>query len=140
LFSLSRPDFRADVEAGEVAGFAVNQAFLLGTTAYVVIPSLMVFGAPVLRPQLNRIVNIALAALYVASIVAASIGEWSYYVLGSLIESALLAARRLLRLDLAEGARPNRMSSPNAPVKRFGFLPRTAEWVTPALRAADCIP
>jgi len=27
-----------------------------------------------------------------ASIVAASIGEWSYYVLGSLIESALLRA------------------------------------------------
>jgi hypothetical protein len=91
LFSLSRPDFRADVEAGEVAGFAVNQAFLLGTTAYVVIPSLMVFCVLVLRPQPNRIVNIALAALYVASIVAASIGEWSYYVLGSLIESALLA-------------------------------------------------
>jgi membrane protein DedA with SNARE-associated domain len=28
----------------------------------------------------------------VVSIVAATIGEWSYYVLGSLIESALLAA------------------------------------------------
>jgi hypothetical protein len=91
LFSLYRPDFRADVEAGEVAGFAVNQAFLLGTTAYVVIPSLMVFCVLVLRPQLNRIVNIALAAVYEASIVAASIGEWSYYVLGSLIESSLLA-------------------------------------------------
>jgi hypothetical protein len=43
LFSLYRPDFRADVEAGEIAGFAVDQTFLLGTTAYVVIPSLMVF-------------------------------------------------------------------------------------------------
>jgi hypothetical protein len=43
LFSLYRPDFRADVETGEVAGFAVNQTFLLGTTAYVVIPSLMIF-------------------------------------------------------------------------------------------------
>jgi hypothetical protein len=47
LFSLYRPDFRADIEAGEVAGFAVNQTFLLGTTAYVVIPSLMDFlGGP----------------------------------------------------------------------------------------------
>ena len=43
LFSLYRPDFRADVEAGEIGGFTVNQAFLLGTTVYVVIPSLMVF-------------------------------------------------------------------------------------------------
>ena len=57
-----------------------------------VIPSLMIFCVLVLRPRLNRIVNIALATLYAVSIVAAAIGEWSYYVLGSLIESALLAA------------------------------------------------
>ena len=92
LFSLYRPDFRADVEAGEVGGFAVNQTFLLATTAYVVIPSLMVFCVLVLRPRLNRILNIALAMVYAVSIVAATIGEWSYYVLGSLIEAALLAA------------------------------------------------
>ena len=92
LFSLYRPDFRADVEAGEVGGFAVNQTFLLATTVYVVIPSLMVFCVLVLRPRLNRILNIALAMAYAVSIVAATIGEWSYYVLGSLIEAALLAA------------------------------------------------
>jgi hypothetical protein len=92
LFSLYRPDFRADVEAGEVGGFAVNQTFLLATTAYVVIPSLMVFCVLVLRPRLNRILNIALAIVYAVSIVAATIGEWTYYVLGSLIEAALLAA------------------------------------------------
>jgi Family of unknown function (DUF6326) len=92
LFSLYRPDFRADIEAGQVAGFAVSQTFLLGTTAYVVIPSLMVFGVLVVPPRLNRILNLALATLYVVSIVAATIDEWSYYVLGSLIESVLLAA------------------------------------------------
>ena len=92
LFSLYRPDFRADVEAGEVGGFAVNQTFLLATTAYVVIPSLMVFCVLVLRPRLNRIVNIALALVYAVSIVAATIGEWTYYLLGSVIEAALLMA------------------------------------------------
>ena len=93
LFSLYRPDFRADVEAGEVGGFAVNQTFLLATTAYVVIPSLMVFCVLVLRPRLNRILNIALAIVYAVSIVAGTtIGEWTYYVLGSLIEATLLAA------------------------------------------------
>ena len=45
-----------------------------------------------MRPRLNRILNIALAVLYAVSIVAATIGEWSYYVLGSIIESVLLAA------------------------------------------------
>lgn len=92
LFSFYRADFRADVEAGEVGGFAVNQSFLLGTTAYVVIPSLMVFGALVLGPRVNRIANIALGIVYAVAIIVGAVGEWSYYILGSSIEVALLAA------------------------------------------------
>lgn len=92
LFSLYRPGFRADLEAGEVAGFTVNQAFLFGTTAYVVIPSLMVFGALILRPRVNRLANIALGIVYALTIMASAVGEWTYYVFGSAIEIALLAA------------------------------------------------
>jgi hypothetical protein len=90
LFSLYRADVRADLEAGEVGGFTVNQFFLLGTTAYVVIPSLMVFCALILRPRVNRIANIALGIVYALTIIAS--GEWNYYILGSAIEVALLAA------------------------------------------------
>jgi hypothetical protein len=92
LFSLYRPDFRADIEAGEVAGFAINQTFLLGTTMYILIPSLMVFLTLVLRPRVNRIANIALGTLYALTITVGAIGEWSYYILGSAVEVALLAA------------------------------------------------
>jgi hypothetical protein len=92
LFSLYRPDFRADLEAGEIAGFTINQSFLLGTTAYIVIPSLMVFCALVLRPRVNRIVNIALGIMYALTIIAGAIGEWNYYILGSAVEVVLLAA------------------------------------------------
>jgi hypothetical protein len=92
LFSLYRADVRADLEAGEVGGFTVNQSFLLGTTVYVVIPSLMVFCALILRPRVNRIANMALAIIYALTIIAAAIGEWNYYLLGSAIEVALLAA------------------------------------------------
>jgi uncharacterized protein DUF6326 len=92
LFSLYRPDFRADLEAGEIGGFTVNQSFLLGTTVYVVIPSLMVFCALILRPRANRIANIALGVVYALTIIAGAIGEWNYYILGSAIEVALLAA------------------------------------------------
>jgi hypothetical protein len=92
LFSLYRADFRADLDAGEVGGFAVNRSFLLLTTAYVVIPSLMVFGALVLQPRLNRVANIALGIVYIVTIVVGAIGEWSYYVLGSVVEVALLVA------------------------------------------------
>jgi hypothetical protein len=92
LFSLYRRDFRADIEAGEISGFTINGSFLLATTVYVLIPSLMVFLALMLRPQVNRVVNIALGVVYAVTIVAAAFGEWSYYILGSAIEVALLAA------------------------------------------------
>ena len=92
IFSLYRPDFRADLEAGEIGGFTVNQSFLLGTTVYVLIPSLMVFFALILRPRVNRIANIALGIMYAVTIIAGAIGEWNYYILGSAIEVALLAA------------------------------------------------
>jgi hypothetical protein len=92
LFSLYRRDFRADLEAGHVSGFTINQSFLFGTTVYVVVPSLMVFVALILRPRVDRIANIALAIVYALTIIASAIGEWSYYILGSAIEVALLAA------------------------------------------------
>jgi len=92
LFSLYRPDVRADIEAGEIGGFTVNQWFLLGVTVYAVIPSLMVFCALILRPRANRIANIALSIAYALTIIAGAIGEWNYYILGSAIEVALLAA------------------------------------------------
>ena len=64
IFSLYRPDVRADLDAGEISGFTVNQAFLVGTTIYVVIPSLMIFGALILRPRLDRLANIVLGTIY----------------------------------------------------------------------------
>jgi hypothetical protein len=92
LFSLYRPDVRADLEAGELGGFTVGQGFLLGITAYVVIPSLMVFGTLVLPPQACRVANIGLAALYALTIIAGAVDERSqvYYVAGSVVEVALL--------------------------------------------------
>jgi hypothetical protein len=91
LFSLYRPDFRADLEAGEIGGLTVNQSFLVGTTIYVAIPSLMVFGALIPRPRVNRIANIALSIIYALTIIASAIDESNYYIVGSAIEVALLA-------------------------------------------------
>ncbi len=91
IFGFYRSDYRAKIEAGEIGGFTINQSFLLGTTIYVVLPSLMVFLSLVMRPRLARIANITLSILYGLTIVAAAIGEWNYYVLASTIEVALLA-------------------------------------------------
>jgi len=94
LFSLYRPDVRADLDAGELGGFTVGQGFLVGVTAYVVIPSLMVFGTLVLPPRSCRVASIALSALYALTFFVGAIVERSqvYYVAGSVLEVALLAA------------------------------------------------
>jgi hypothetical protein len=92
LFSLYRSDFRADLEAGEVGGFTVDQLFLAVSTVYVVIPAAMVFGAVVLAPRINRLANTALSIAYALTIAGGAIGEWGYYVLGSAVEIAMLAA------------------------------------------------
>ena len=68
LFSLYRPDFRADIVAGEIAGFTINEALV--------------------------------------TIVAGTIGEWSYYILGSVIEAALLAAIVYYAWTWPKGATP----------------------------------
>jgi hypothetical protein len=91
LFSLYRADVRADIEAGKVFAFTIGQGFLLGVTVYVVLPSLMLFLSLVLPVRATRIVNIVMAAVYAVTVVGGAMGEWNYYVLGSLVEAALLA-------------------------------------------------
>ena len=92
IFGLFRPDVRAEIEAGQVGGFTINQSFLLGTTVYVAVPILLIFGSLVLPAKASRIANVSLSIIYALTIVAASIGEWGYYILGTVIEVALLAA------------------------------------------------
>ena len=56
IFSLFRPDFRADVEAGVVGGFTVNQTFLLVTTIYIAHPQSdgVWHAGPATKNQPNR--------------------------------------------------------------------------------------
>ena len=73
-------------------GCILDGEVLLAMTIYVLIPSQMVFATLVLRPGANRILNIALGSVYALTIIGAAIGEWNYYILGSVIEVGLLAA------------------------------------------------
>ena len=91
LFSLYRADVRADIEAGEVFGFTIGQGFLLGVTVYILVPSLMVFLSLVLPAKVTRTANIVVAVLYAITVAGSAIGEWNYYILGSITEAALLA-------------------------------------------------
>ena len=91
LFGLYRADVRADIEAGRIAGAAIDQVFLLGITAYVALPSLLVFLSLVLPVRVQRTASIVLAVLYAITIAGSAVGEWGYFILGSVLEVALLA-------------------------------------------------
>ena len=114
LFSTYRADFRADLDAGKVNGFTVGQTFLLATTAFVVIPSLMVFLTLVLPPRVDRIANLALSGVYALIIIGGAIGEWSYYLLGSAIEVVQLAGVGYFAWTWPRGGRAD-LPAPSAP-------------------------
>ena len=92
LFGMFRADVRADIEAGKMFVFSIGQASLLGVTLYVALPSLMVFLSLVLPVRVTRMANMVLAVIYGLTIAGSAVGEWNYYILGSAIEAALLAA------------------------------------------------
>ena len=95
IFASLRADVLKAALDGKVAttGFTVNQIFLTLTLIYILLPTLMVVLSLLLKPRVNRIVNIVVSVLYIVTIIASAIGEtWVYYFLGSAIEVILLVA------------------------------------------------
>ena len=92
IFGFFRTGLIEEVIEGEVSGVEITQVFLFGVSVYIAIASAMVFLSLVLRPRVNRRVNIVLPILYIVSIAISSIGEtWAYYYFMSAAESALPA-------------------------------------------------
>lgn len=94
IFGFFRADVLVAAMDGRVAttGFSVDQVFLLTTTAYIIVPALMVVLSLVIRPRALRVITIVTALLYLVSIVVSCIGEtWIYYIVGSAVEVVLLA-------------------------------------------------
>jgi hypothetical protein len=95
IFMSLRADVLKAALDGKVAttGFTVNQVFLTLTLIYILLPTLMVVLSLLLKPRVNRIINIVVSAFYIITIIVAAIGEtWVYYFLGSAIEVILLVA------------------------------------------------
>lgn len=87
--------WRADVINGALVGivpgpgFEINQALLVLTTIYILIPNLMV----IVSARMNRMTNIVVSLAYLASGVVSIVGEtWIYLILGSAVEVMLLLA------------------------------------------------
>jgi hypothetical protein len=105
--------WRADVINGALhgkvprAGFAIDQTFLALTTVYILIPSLMVAVSLLAPARINRPTNVVVSLLYVVSVVLSALGEtWVYFILGSVVEVALLLT--IARVAWAWPSRPAR--------------------------------
>ena len=95
IFASLRADVLKAALDGKVAttGFTVNQVFLTLTLIYILLPTLMVVLSLLLKPRVNRIINIVVSVLYIITIIGSAIGEtWVYYFLGSFVEVILLVA------------------------------------------------
>jgi len=94
IFGFLRADVLNAALNGKVtAGLTVNQVYLTFTLIYILLPALMVVLSLLLKPRVNRIINIVVSVLYIITIIGAAIGEtWVYYFLGSFIEVILLVA------------------------------------------------
>jgi hypothetical protein len=90
IFGFFRPDVIESVKAGKIAGFQINQVFLLAVSIYILIPSAMVVLTLVLKPEVSRWANLIISVAYFATIVLSAIGEtWAYYLFLSLAEAVL---------------------------------------------------
>ena len=93
IFGFWRADIVRGALDGEVpgVGFEINQTFLVLTTLYVVVPSLMVAFSLLAPARVSRPVTVGVAVGYLASVIASMVGEtWTYYLVGSTVEVVLL--------------------------------------------------
>jgi hypothetical protein len=88
-FELYVPGKLREMMDGRLAFGPATQGALLGTSALLIVPALMVPLSLLLSPRTCRIANIVLGAFYALVMVAAVQGAWYFYKLFGAVEIAL---------------------------------------------------
>ncbi len=86
FFSLFKPGSIEQISMGFMGPFPVTQGALISSTILMAIPTAMIFLSLVMKPSINRIVNIILSFLYIVVMVVCLKGEWIFYILMGIIE------------------------------------------------------
>jgi len=90
IFSFHRPGVIEAMISGRIGPFPVTQGTLSGFSILMMLPAVMVFLSLVLKPTVNRWVNIILGVLYTLVNVSNLIGEtWAFYIGFGLVEIVL---------------------------------------------------
>jgi hypothetical protein len=88
-FELYQPGKLQGMLAAKTALGPVSQGVLMGMSALLLIPSLMIFLSLALPATFNRWLNVAMGLLYTVVMVLAIQGAWRYYVLFGIVEMLL---------------------------------------------------
>ncbi len=75
-----------EIMDGVLDGIEITQGLLLGGTVAMAISSAMVYLCLVLKPSINRWINIVLGFAYIGMVVAFLPGNWAYYIFNSCLE------------------------------------------------------
>jgi hypothetical protein len=89
-FGLWQPGMLQDLLQGRTKPLGpTTQGVLLGTSILMAIPSVMVFLSLVLKPALNRWVNIVLGIVYTLIMLVTMPGAWAFYIFFGMVEVVL---------------------------------------------------
>lgn len=91
IFSFFKPDALQHIMDGFMGPFPVTQIALFSAALLMAIPAVMIILSLVMKPRLNRIVNIILGIVYVVVMVISVQGEWMYYIFMGVVEIILTA-------------------------------------------------
>ncbi len=90
-FGLYQPGALKDMLAGKMGPFGpTTQGILLGTSAIMAVPSVMVFLSLAVKPNLNRRLNIIFGAIYTL-IIPITMWGWAFSILLGVVEVILTA-------------------------------------------------
>jgi len=87
FLSLYRPGQLSEILLGRLGPFEVTQKSLLAASIVVIIPAIMVFLSLIMKPRVNRRVNIILGIIFILINISNLVGEsWVYYFLFGILE------------------------------------------------------
>ena len=89
-FGLYAPGQLKSMLAGKMAPFGpVSQGILIGTSAMMAIPSLMIFLSVALKASVNRPLNITFGVIYTVIIIITASSSWPFFIFLGFFEVAL---------------------------------------------------
>lgn len=89
IIGFFKPGRLSAILSGKMALFPTTQGVLLGVAILMSVPAVMIFLSLILKPKINRVLNIVFGVIYTLVILATLPGAWLFYIFLGMVEMAL---------------------------------------------------